>query len=170
MTMPLPVTSKTFGTSINRPAMSMRNLPGTSKAAPMSPPPVTAWRAVATSMLTSKVPIRPVSSVLTLPKLSVALLAPMAMLSTSLPPLNSVLARLTDGPSSVSGPTGALLVAAAPLCKVLETVNTLADATLSMAAAPVPTLQLPAATCTVISPLVKTWAGSTPVLGCTKKR
>ena len=170
--MPLPFTSKTFGTSISRPAMSMRNLPGTSKASAMLPLPVNAWMAVSTSMVTSKVPSSPVTSAFTLPKSRPALFAPMPILSTSLPPLNSVFTSEMDGPSRVSGPTGAVLLdgAVAPLCTVLETVNTPDEATLATALAPVPTVQLPATTCTVTSPLVNICAGSTPVFGCRKNR
>jgi hypothetical protein len=174
--MPLPLTSKTFGTVTLRPAMSIRNLPGTLKTEPRSPPWVMAVTAARTSTWMSKVPSSPVSSAVTplppwlLPKLNAAVLTPMPTESTSWPSLKPVLTRPTDGPSRDSGPSTMLLVAAAASCTAPDTVNVAVLAALVTALAPVPTFQLPATTCTVTSPSMKVSASNMPAFGWTKKR
>ena len=176
MTMLVPLTVSRLGTSMFRPAMSIRNLPGTLKAEAMLPPSVIAARAVAMFTLTSNVPSSPVTSAVTplppwlSPKLSAARLTPMAMVRTSSPPSKPTLARPTEGPSNVNGPRAMGLVAEAASLTWPETVKVALLATLAMALLSVPTVQLLATNCTLISPSTKVWSGVTPALGCTKKR
>ena len=80
-----------------------------------------------------------------LPKPRVATSTPMATVKTSLPSLNWVLARVTDGPCSESGPR---LIAfdAAPAVATALTVNTSSLRAEAITLVPVPARQLPATT------------------------
>ena len=179
--MPLPVTLKTFGISIFRPAICMPNLPGTLKAASRLaafvatlPPPVMALSALEISTAMSKVPSSPVSSaVMPLldwapPKLSLATSTPIAIVSMSLPSLNCVLASVTDGPCSDRGPSASAFEPAAAVCRVAEIVNSSSVRALSTALAPLPARQLPATTWTLTSPATNRFLGSMPVLGVSR--
>jgi hypothetical protein len=173
--MPLAVTFSAFGISMARPPICTPNLPGTSKASRRLPPPVMAPSALNTSTLMSKVPSRPVSrAVMPLllcavppPKPSVATSTPMATVRISLPSLNCVLASVTDGPCSDSGPRASAFVpvAAVATAEIVKTSSTRAAAT---AVSPLPTRQLPAAICTCTSPATKVSFGSTPVRGVSR--
>jgi len=132
------------------------------------PPPVIAPSAAKTSTAMSKVPSRPVSlAVMPLPpcappKARLATSTPMATVSTSLPSLNWVLARPTDGPCSDSGPR-LMVLEAAPAVATAVMVKTSSLRAEATTPSPLPARQLPATTCTPTSPTTKVSLGSMPV-------
>jgi hypothetical protein len=176
--MPAAVIFSAPGMSTSRPPTWMLNLPGTLNASRMLPP-LSAASAFWMSTTTSKVPSRPVSfAVMPLldwpeappepPKARLAESTPMAMVSVSFMSLNCVLASVTDGPSSDSGPMLIAFEAVPAVCCVAETVNTSSVRTpasaLALLTSPTTTPQLPATNCTLTSPATNMSFGSTPAL------
>ena len=139
--MPLAVATTTFGTVTTRLATERLNLPGTENAPRMSATFCDATAEIRLAMLTSmsNLPSSPVSiAEIPLlcspeapadwfcelpPKLRLAEFTPRATVSTRLPPLKPIFARLSDGPWSESGPRPMLFDAVPASCVVAETVK-----------------------------------------------